>query len=94
LIDNNDSQATQSSYWGLYLHDNWRVTRKLTIDAGLRWEFEGPLTERFNRSVRGFDPTAALSIGAAAEAKYAQQPDAALPPSQIPRAGRAAIRRN
>jgi hypothetical protein len=84
FIDNNDSQASQTSYWALYLHDNWRVSRKLTLDIGLRWEYEGPLTERFNRSVRGFDPAAALPIGAAARAAYAARPDPALAASQFP----------
>jgi hypothetical protein len=83
FVDNNANQATQSNYWALFAHDNWRVSRKLVIDAGLRWEFEGPLTERFDRSVRGFDPAASQPIAAAAAARYAERPDAALPVSQF-----------
>ena len=75
LIDNNDSQANQSTYWALYFHDNWRASRKLTLDLGVRWEYEGPMTERYNRSVRGFDPNAAQKIEAAARTNYAGQPD-------------------
>jgi hypothetical protein len=82
-IDRNDSQAIQSTYWGLYVHDNWRASPKLTLDIGLRWEYQGPVTERFNRSVRGFDPNASQPIAAQALANYATNPDAALAASQL-----------
>ncbi len=82
-IDRNDSQAIQSTYWGLYVHDNWRATPKLTLDLGVRWEYQGPVTERFDRSVRGFDPNAAQPIAPQVLANYAANPDPALPPSQL-----------
>ncbi len=82
-VDLNTAQSIQSTYWAFYLHDNWRVTKKLTLDLGMRWEYEGPVTERYNRAVRGFSPTASLSIAAAAQAQYAANPDPALPPSQF-----------
>jgi hypothetical protein len=82
-IDKNDSEASQSTYWAFYLQDNWRVNRKLTLNLGLRWEYEGPTTERFNRSVRGFDAKAAQPIQAQAQANYALHPDPALPVSQF-----------
>jgi hypothetical protein len=82
-VDNNDTQAIQSTYWALYVHDNWRATTKLTIDFGVRWEYNGPLTERFNRSVRGFDPNASQPIEAQAKANYAANPDPILPVSQF-----------
>lgn len=82
-LDLNDTQAVTSTFWSFYLHDNWRVSRRLTLDIGLRWEYEGPVTERFNRSVRGFDAGATLPIDAQARAQYALQPDAALPLDQF-----------
>jgi len=82
-IANIDNQAATSSYVGVFFHDNWRVSRKLTVDVGLRWERESSVTERYNRSVAGFDPSATLSITSAAEAAYAAKPDAVLPASQF-----------
>src|SRR5437879_7251553 len=32
-----------------FFHDDWRVTPKLTLNLGLRYELEGGLSERFNR---------------------------------------------
>ncbi|MCX6623798.1 MAG: TonB-dependent receptor, partial [Acidobacteria bacterium] len=66
--------AEQSMTYGFYFQDDWKLTPKLTLNLGLRWEFETPLTERFNRSVAGFNPIYAQPFGAAAEAAYAASP--------------------
>ena len=34
---------------GFYIQDQWRVTPRLTINAGLRYENQRPATERYNR---------------------------------------------
>jgi len=39
----------------LYIQDDWRVTPKLTINAGLRWEFATPIWDRDNYW-SNFDP--------------------------------------
>ena len=60
---NMDPAMSQHSF-GLYVQDNWRATRNLTVYAGLRYENQRPATERHNR-VAYFDPTALNSLSAA-----------------------------
>jgi hypothetical protein len=40
---------SRARYMGFFLQDDWKVTRKLTINLGLRYEFELPRTEVFDR---------------------------------------------
>ena len=60
---NMDPAMSQHSF-GLYVQDNWRATRKLTVYAGLRYENQRPATERHNR-VAYFDPAAVNSLSQA-----------------------------
>ena len=35
--------------WALFVQDSWKVTRKLTLDYGLRWDYQTYLTETYGR---------------------------------------------
>jgi hypothetical protein len=79
--DRNDSYAVQSTYGGFYVQDDWRVNRKLTVTLGVRYEYCGPMTERYDRTVRTFDPNAQLAIASQVRANYAASPSPLLPAS-------------
>jgi len=79
----NDSYAEQSKTWSLYWQDDWKLTSRITLSLGLRYELEQPLTERFNRSVRGFDAASPSPIEPQAKANYALNPIPEIPPAQF-----------
>ncbi|TAM80412.1 MAG: hypothetical protein EPN47_15950 [Acidobacteria bacterium] len=40
-----------TSYWAWYAQDQIKLTRKLTVDLGVRWDYWTPPVERYNRWV-------------------------------------------
>src|SRR5579864_2378498 len=49
--------AGKQSYQAFYFSDTWHATDKLTLNLGLRYELQGPWSERYNR-LTYFDPNA------------------------------------
>lgn len=82
-ISRTASYAEQNSIYGFYLQDDYKLTTKVTLNLGVRYELETPMTERFNRSVTAFDYTTANPIEAAARANYARAPLPELPANQF-----------
>jgi hypothetical protein len=74
-----DSYVEQDKYFGIYFADDWKVTKKLTVNLGLRYEYESPMTERFDRAAIHFARTTANPLNDAARANYANNPIAELP---------------
>jgi hypothetical protein len=57
--------ATIVKYVGAHLQDDIKLNDRLTINAGVRWDYEIPRTERYNRTLNwDYTSTARLSNGA------------------------------
>jgi hypothetical protein len=63
----------RSVYSGAFLQDDWRLTSKLTVNLGLRWDYESPITEQGDQVNFGFDPNALALVCAACPAAGLQQ---------------------
>ena len=68
----NASAFYSQRFGGVYVQDDWRVTSRLMLNIGVRWDYERPVEERFDRMTSNFDPTVLNPISGAAQAAYAQ----------------------
>ncbi len=61
-VARNIDPSWQNKYYALFFQDDWKMTPRLTLNFGLRWDYETPRVERFNRMIRGFDFNTASPI--------------------------------
>jgi hypothetical protein len=52
----------QQWYFAPYFQDDWKVSRRVTLNLGLRWDFNQAPSEKYNRINRGFNPSAASPL--------------------------------
>jgi hypothetical protein len=61
-LSNFHTHDLRRNYLGSYIQDDWKVTRKLTINAGLRWDFFGYEYDKFGDNAN-FAPNAGFAGG-------------------------------
>jgi outer membrane receptor protein involved in Fe transport len=52
----NYAYTLNHGYWGFFAQDQWRITHKLTLNYGLRWDFESGLGNTINADYRAVQP--------------------------------------
>ena len=58
---NNYSKVIDHGYWGGFLEDQWRITPKLTLNYGLRWDFESGLGDFVKPDYNEWQPRVGLA---------------------------------
>jgi hypothetical protein len=56
-IDNNLLPDYRWTYYAPWIQDDWKVSDRLTINGGFRWDYNSPVSEAENRLNYIFDPT-------------------------------------
>jgi hypothetical protein len=79
--DLNASAMYYAYYGAAFVHDDWRVSRNLTVNLGVRFDHDFPYHEKWGRVVNGFAADTPSPLDAAAEAAYAKSPSPLLPAS-------------
>lgn len=51
----NPALAYSYRYYSGFVQDDWRLSKSISVNLGLRWDMETPVTERFDRQNAGFD---------------------------------------
>ncbi|HEU0121047.1 MAG TPA: carboxypeptidase-like regulatory domain-containing protein [Bryobacteraceae bacterium] len=64
VLDVQTQPARQQHLLSGFVHDEFRVSQKLKLNLGLRWDLRGPITDRFNAMLAGFNANTPAAIQA------------------------------
>ena len=81
--DVNTSGMFSSYYAGIFVQDDWRLRKNLTLNIGIRFDHDFPYHEKWARTVNGFAFDAVNPLNAQASAAYAKSPIPQLPADQF-----------
>jgi hypothetical protein len=59
--EKNFSVSLNHGYYGFFIQDQWKATPKLTLNYGLRYDFESGLSQQMDVSHKGFQPRIGLA---------------------------------
>lgn len=83
LIETPRNYDVSNSYHGFFFQDDWRVSNRLTINLGLRYELEGGVRESQGQLVTGFDTTTVNPLNQAVLAQFDANPPTGVDRSQF-----------
>ena len=66
--------VNSTRFYGAYINDDWKITKNLTLNLGLRYEYEQPYSEEQNRLTAPLDLTTPIP-----ELQNVKMPDAMKP---------------
>jgi len=56
-VDINASSSRRYGYYATFVQDDWKPSNRLTVNVGLRWDYQAPVAESADSMTVGFDRT-------------------------------------
>ncbi len=83
----NADKYFRTSVYDVFFTDDWRINTRFSLNAGLRWDYQGPISELYNRLVNldiasGYTAIAAVLPGQTGPLTGIQYPDSLVRPDR------------